>query len=130
MLGHSRSGKGTALVLVFVAVGAAVPLLSPSPWAVFLSSILFGCSFLSVVTSVTAVARASLEPRHWTPAIGTLTVVFAVGQCLGPVLTGFISDVTAGLSAGLGVSAMVLSLAALCAVGQRSRPPIPLHPGR
>ncbi len=121
VLGRSGRARGPALVLLFVAVGAAMPLLSSSVWAVLLSAIIFGGSFLSVVTAVTVVARATLEPRHWTPAIGALTVSFAVGQCLGPVVTGLISDGPEGLSAGLAVSAAILALAALCALGQRHR---------
>ena len=83
------------------------------------SALLFGGSFLSVVTAVTAVARRSLQPHHWTPAIAGLTVAFAVGQCLGPVLAGVLSDGPAGLSVGLTLSVGVLLAGAFVALAQR-----------
>ena len=73
------------MVGVVLSVGALLPLLSRSPEAAMASAIFFGGSFLSMVTAVTAVARYSLQPHHWTPAIAGLTVAFALGQCLGPV---------------------------------------------
>ncbi|MHB8244644.1 MAG: YbfB/YjiJ family MFS transporter [Acidimicrobiales bacterium] len=114
-----RGGFGTGAVLAVVAAGAMLPLLSRSAPAAMASAVLFGGSFLAVVTSVTAVARRSLQPHHWTPAIAALTVAFAGGQCLGPVLTGVLSEGSAGLRVGLGLSAGLLVAAALIALGQR-----------
>ncbi|MHB8314039.1 MAG: YbfB/YjiJ family MFS transporter, partial [Candidatus Dormibacteria bacterium] len=68
---------------------------------------------------VTMVARRSLRPHHWTPAIASLTVAFALGQCAGPVLAGVLSDGPAGLRAGLGLFAAVLVAGALIALTQR-----------
>ena len=82
------------------------------------SALLFGGSFLSVVTAVTAVARQSLQPHHWTPAIAGLTVAFAAGQCLGPVLAGVLSDRPAGLIVGLALSVGVLLVGAIVALAQ------------
>lgn len=114
-----RGGLGTGAVLAVVAAGAMLPLVSRSAPAAMASAVLFGGSFLAVVTSVTAVARRSLRPHHWTPAIAALTVAFAGGQCLGPVLTGVLSEGPAGLRVGLGVSAGLLVAAALIALLQR-----------
>ena len=74
---------------------------------------------MAVVTAVTIVARRSLVPHHWTPAIAALTVAFALGQCVGPVLAGVLSDGPSGLTAGLGLSAGVLIIAAMVALTQR-----------
>ena len=114
-----RGGRGPAVVLAVLGAGALLPLVSRSPGAALGSALLFGGSFLSVVTAVTAVARRSLEPHHWTPAIAGLTVAFAVGQCLGPVLAGVLSDGPAGLSVGLALSVGVLLAGALVALTQR-----------
>ncbi len=118
-IARSRGGRGASVVLAVVAAGAVLPLVSRSVPAAMASAILFGGSFLSVVTAVTAVTRRSLRPHHWTPAIAALTVTFAAGQCVGPVLTGVLSEGTAGLRVGLGVSAALLAAAALIALGQR-----------
>ncbi len=114
-----RGGRGASAVLAVVAAGAVLPLLSRSAPAALASAVLFGGSFLAVVTSVTAVAHRSLQPHHWTPAIAALTVAFAAGQCVGPILTGVLSEGPAGLRIGLGVSAGLLVIAALGVLSQR-----------
>lgn len=121
LLGRLRGGRGPAAVLAVVTGGALLPLMSGATWAAYVSAALFGGSFLAVVTAVTAVARNSLHPRHWTPAIATLTVAFAVGQSAGPVLAGVLSDGTTGVRAGLTLSVGVLAAAMLTALGQPHR---------
>ncbi len=123
VIARLRGGRGMAFVLLVVAAGAVLPLVSGSQAAALISAVLFGASFLAVVTAATAVARRSLRPHHWTPAIGTLTVAFAVGQCIGPVLAGALSDSASGLRLGLIVSAGTLALGALVALAQRHLPP-------
>jgi predicted MFS family arabinose efflux permease len=119
LLGRMRGGTGTAIVIGVVAVGAFLPVISGSPVFEFASAVVFGGSFLSVVTAVTAAARESLPPHRWTAAIGSLTVAFAIGQCLGPVLTGIIADHPGGVTIGLVVSAGLIALGALAALGHR-----------
>ena len=116
-----RGGAGVSLVLGVLTIGALLPLLSRSPWAVIGSAVLFGTSFLSVVTAVTAVARRLLDRHYWTPAIAGLTVAFAAGQCLGPVLSGILSSGSAGLQEGLALSPVLLAVAGLVALAQRDR---------
>ncbi|WP_298345035.1 YbfB/YjiJ family MFS transporter [Ferrimicrobium sp.] len=111
---------GLAVILATLAAGALLPLISRSIPFTMASAILFGGSFLAVVTAVTSVTRRSLPPHHWTPAIATLTVVFAMGQIIGPVLTGAISEGSSGLTMGLAVSAGLLIVAGLVALAQRS----------
>ena len=114
-------GRGPAAVLAVLSVGALLPLIFNAELAAIGSAILFGGSFLSVVTAMTAVARRSLAPHHWTPAIATLTVAFALGQSIGPLLSGALSDGRSGLVVGLGLSAGVLVVAAFVALAQRSQ---------
>ena len=114
-----RGGSGAAMVLAVLGAGALLPLVSASPVAAMGSALLFGGSFLSVVTAVTAVARHSLQPHHWTPAIAGLTVAFALGQCLGPVLAGVFSDGPAGLRVGLALSVGVLLAGSVVSLAQR-----------
>lgn len=125
VLGRLRGGRGMAVVMIVLAAGAALPLVSASPSAGYASAVLFGGAFLTVVTAVTTVARTSLHPRHWTPAIATLTVAFAVGQCAGPVLAGVLSDGPTGTRAGLTLSVAILLAGALLAACQPHRLPEP-----
>lgn len=125
LLARLRGGRGPAAVMAVLTVGALLPLLWRSTATTFASAVLFGGSFLTVVAAVTAVARRSLHPRHWTPAIATLTVAFALGQCAGPVLAGLLSDGPAGLRAGLTVSVAILAAGTLLALTQTERRPTP-----
>jgi MFS family permease len=49
------------------------------------------------------------------------TVVFAIGQAIGPVLTGWLADVTQSLQAGLAGSVAILLAASAAAMYQRER---------
>ena len=47
--------------------------------------------------SMTALARKTLPQSLWAKAMAMFTMMFAVGQGLGPVLAGWIAD-TAGMN--------------------------------
>lgn len=119
LLHHLPPGAGTALVLLVLAAGAALPLLGTGVAVSLLSASLFGGSSMTVASSVTATARRVLPPHAWTVAIGVLTVVFSAGQCIGPVASGWLSDL-GGVRLGLGASAAVLVLGAAVVLAQRS----------
>lgn len=112
-LDRLRSGLALAAVLAVVAVGAVLPLVSTSLLVMLVSGILFGSSFLSVVAAVTTVVRRVLPTYAWSSGIALFTVVFSVGQILGPVVSGALADFGFGLAAGLGLSAGVLALGAV-----------------
>ena len=124
-LGRLRGGRGPATVLAVLTAGALLPLLSASAPAAYGSALLFGASFLAVVTAVTSTAHRSLPAHHWTPAIATLTIVFALGQCLGPVLAGVLADSASGIRAGLALSVGILAAGTLLALAQPHREPPP-----
>lgn len=119
VIGALRGGRALAASVAAVAVGAVLPLISDNLVAVFASAILFGGSFLSVVTATTALVRRSLPARAWPAGIAIFTVCFAAGQCAGPLVSGVISDHFGGLKVGLGLSAVILVLGALAALAQR-----------
>lgn len=114
-----RGGRPLAAVTSVVAVGAILPLVSDGSIAAFASAVLFGGSFLAVVTATTALVRRSLPARAWPAGIALFTVCFAAGQCAGPLASGLISDHFGGLKVGLGLSAGILIVGALAALAQR-----------
>jgi hypothetical protein len=87
----------------------------------FVSAILFGGSFLAGPTSITIVAQRQLPVSSWTAAISLLTVGFAFGQTVSPILAGAISDATGSIAAGFWVSPVLLGIAAC--VNLLQRPP-------
>jgi predicted MFS family arabinose efflux permease len=118
ILGRLKGGWGAAATIGTVAIGAALPLLWPGPTAAYLSSILFGGSFLAVVAAVTSFARRAAEPHAWSDAIAALTIAFGIDQCIGPVLSGAISDGPNGIRSGLWVSVGMLIAATIIAAFQ------------
>jgi predicted MFS family arabinose efflux permease len=62
---------------------------------------------------VTVVLRRELSGEQYTASFSLLTAIFAVGQILGPVVGGVVSD-NLGLSAGIVVGAVVLGLGGFC----------------
>ncbi len=118
ILGRLKGGHGAAATIGIVTVGAALPLLWPTPPGAYLSAILFGGSFLAVIAAVTSFARRAAKPHAWTAAIGALTVSFGTGQCIGPVLSGALSDGPNGIRSGLWLSVGILITATIIAAFQ------------
>lgn len=119
VLGRLRGGWGTASTITVMTVGTVLPLLWPEPAVAYLSSLAFGGSFLAVLAAVTSFARRSLEPHALTAAIAALTIAFGIGQCIGPVLSGALSDGPDGVRAGLWLSVGILVTGILVAILQR-----------
>lgn len=67
------------------------------------------------------IVRRLTAPHLATAAIAGMTVAFAVGQAIGPVVSGFVSDGTGLVSAGLWAASAMLIGATLLAPLQRSR---------
>ena len=123
ILARLKGGRGAAAVIAVVALGAALPLMSSSRATAYLSAFLFGGSFLSTITAVTSFARRAAPPEAWTRAIAALTVAFGIGQCVGPILSGYLSDGPEGVRIGLEVSAAILVASAVVIAFQRERRP-------
>lgn len=117
LLGRFRGGRGLSLLLALAALGGVVPVVAAGPAATIASAVLFGGAFLATAAAVTVVVRRAAPPYAWGRAVGALTTVFALGQCVGPVLTGALSDQT-GVRAGLALSAVLLAVGALVALAQ------------
>jgi predicted MFS family arabinose efflux permease len=121
VLGAFHDGRGPALVFATATLGALPVLVYPGPTAMFVSAILFGGSFLAGPASITIVAQRQLPASSWTAAISLLTVGFAFGQTVSPILAGAISDATGSIAAGFWVSPVLLGIAAC--VNLLQRPP-------
>jgi predicted MFS family arabinose efflux permease len=119
VLARARSGTATAIILGANAVGAIMPLFGHSAWLLASSALVFGVAFFAVVTSTTAFVRFNYPPAEWPKGIAAMTIVFGVGQTLGPFVVGAITDAMGSLSYALSVSAATLVLGAVLAAFQR-----------
>ena len=119
LLQRWQGGGPMAVLNGLLALATVLPVLSAHAVAVFASGALFGAVFLSVVASTTALVRHNLPVAAWPGGITGFTIVFAVGQIAGPSVVGLIADGPGGLARGLAVSAAMLTLGSLLALGQR-----------
>jgi MFS family permease len=90
-----------------------------------LSAFFFGGAMFTAPAAVTDLVKTSLPKTAWGPAVAVFTVLFAVGQSIGPVLTGRLADATQSLYAGLAASVAILLAASAAAMAQRESKPIP-----
>jgi MFS family permease len=119
VLALDRGGLATAIILGTNALGAALPIFGQSTAWLATSAIVFGVAFFAVVGSTTAFVRFNYPPAAWPTAIAAMTISFGVGQTLGPIVVGAITDALGSLSYALNVSAALLALGALAAACQR-----------
>ncbi len=117
------AAKTLAAVGVVISIGAAIPLYSTSLTAMIVSATLFGTAMLTAPTTVTNLVKTSLPKTAWGSAVAVFTVLFAIGQSIGPILTGWLADTTHSLNAGLAASVAVLLMASAAAMCQRERAP-------
>ena len=63
--------------------------------------------------------RFNYPPSEWPSGIAAMTIAFGLGQTLGPIVVGAITDALGSLSYALNVSAAMLALGAILAAFQR-----------
>ena len=119
VLALDRGGLTTAIILGVNAIGAALPILGHSPVLLAVSALVFGVAFFAVVGSTTAFVRFNYPPSGWPIGIAAMTISFGIGQTLGPIVVGAITDAMGSLSFALNVSAAMLALGAVLAAFQK-----------
>jgi MFS family permease len=109
---HGRLGTRQALRLnlLLQALGVALPVLAPSAAGYLLSAILVGGTFVGTVTiAMPAAQRAAVKAGSNMMAI--MTVVYGVGQIIGPVLAGSLYAQSHSFNSALVAAAGALLLA-------------------
>jgi predicted MFS family arabinose efflux permease len=119
IINRNRGGGATAIVTAVTALGALIPYFAQSPLALALSALVFGSGFFAVTSSTTAFVRYNFPSQVWPKAIAMLTMSFGIGQTLGPIVTGAVTDITGDLRVVLALSAAMLALGAAVAACQR-----------
>ena len=120
LLDRYKGGQVLALLNALLGVATVLPALT-SAWPVVLASgLLFGSVFLSLVASTTALVRHNVAQAAWGKGISAFTIVFAMGQIVGPTIVGWIADGPGGLARGLLFSAFALWTGAALAWRQRA----------
>jgi predicted MFS family arabinose efflux permease len=119
VLAQNRGGLSMTIILGVNALGAGLPIFGHSPLLLAISALVFGVAFFAVVGSTTAFVRFNYPPSEWPAGIAAMTISFGLGQTLGPIVVGAITDALGNLSYALNVSAAMLALGAILAAFQR-----------
>ena len=123
VLALDRGGLATTIILGVNALGAALPIFGHSPLLLAISALVFGVAFFAVVGSTTAFVRFNYPPAQWPTGIAAMTISFGIGQTLGPIVVGAITDAVGSLSFALNISAAMLAVGALLSAFQRKLEP-------
>ncbi len=81
------SASGMAMLL-----GTLLPVISAHQVPVLLSAVFFGASIFIAPAAVSGVIRQSMPSNQWAQGMILYTVLFAIGQAIGPVLAGWVAD--------------------------------------
>ena len=119
VLARNSGGTSTAIILGVNALGAALPLFGQSAVLLAISALVFGVAFFAVVGSTTAFVRFNYPLAAWPAGIAAMTIAFGIGQILGPIAVGAVTDAFGSLSYALNVSAAMLALGAIAAAFQK-----------
>ncbi|MFP5412656.1 MAG: YbfB/YjiJ family MFS transporter [Gammaproteobacteria bacterium] len=114
-----RGGPVIALVMTVLAAGAGLPLLASSLPAMLASAALFGAGMFSTPSAVSTLIRKQLPKPAWGGAMAVFTILFALGQIVGPAVTGWLADLYGSLRPGLALSVAVLLVGAVVALWQK-----------
>ena len=118
VLALDRGGLSSAIILGVNALGAGLPLFGHSAVLLAISALVFGVAFFAVVGSTTAFVRFNYPPSAWPKGIAAMTIAFGIGQTLGPIAVGAVTDAFGSLSYALNVSAAMLAVGAILSVFQ------------
>jgi predicted MFS family arabinose efflux permease len=119
----TRGGRAMAMLTTFTFAAVMIGLFANVRALQFLSAFAFGSVLLAVVSASTAFVRRNYPASAWPSGVGAMTMAFGLGQAIGPILSGAITDVTGDLSIGLQSSVAFLAVGALLAAFQRDLAP-------
>jgi len=107
-----RWGRRIALLCVFTLQGISFAVfgLSSGTTAVYFSSALFALTAWSIPALMAALAGDVFGARLAPAALGLMTIVFGIGQALGPYFAGAVADATQSFSTAFviaGIAALV-----------------------
>lgn len=108
-LGWMRS---FAALLVIQAIGVLLPALSQSSLSFYASAVLFGATFMGVTVLVASYAREKF-PHASARILSVLTVTYALGQMIGPVVASGLAEQTGSFEYALIGASVVIFIAAI-----------------
>lgn len=110
-----RIGRRAGLAVAFSFFAPAYGLVAVSPWmpGLYASILLFGLAAWSVPGIIAGAAGDYFGPAGAVSGLTILTLVFSVGQVLGPILGGFLAERAGSFNAGFAGSGAAALLCVL-----------------
>ncbi|MHB0775674.1 MFS transporter [Halomonas sp. WWR20] len=107
-----RLGRGNAMLMAMTAVlvATAVPVIWPLTPGFAVHYMILGCATSGLFTSVLAASTEQVQPREAPLAVSYVTVFFAVGQFVGPAVSGMLIEWTGGFQVVFVISCAVLAV--------------------
>jgi predicted MFS family arabinose efflux permease len=104
-----RIGEVQALIAACVLQGVSslIPVLSASLWAAIAGAVLFGLTFIGVVSLMLALVGKRNSARA-SQAMARLTLSYGVAQIVAPALVGMVAERTGNYDAGLWLAALAM----------------------
>ncbi|MCU4638551.1 YbfB/YjiJ family MFS transporter [Acinetobacter courvalinii] len=111
---HDRLGTRVALSsnLGLQAIGVVLPIIIPTAWGYLLSALLVGGTFMGTVTIAMPVAQR-ITRQSKTNLIALMTVVYGLGQIIGPIIANTLFSMYHTLDSSLITAATALLIATL-----------------
>ena len=122
VLAKYASGIPLALATSVVAIGSVLPVVWSGPAGLFISAGMFGLAVFIGPSSITSFSRKNLPQVSWAKSVSLFTIVFAIGQTIGPVGAGWIIDQSGQVQHSLLFGGGILAIGAFAALSQS-----PLH---
>lgn len=119
LFARMKGGLAAAAATLVTAIGACAPLIATSALGHAASAAIFGLGVFATTAATTVFLQHNLPSRQWASGVGAMTVAFSLGQIIGPVISGAVTDYAGGLDAGLAVGAALLLLGAMISSAQR-----------
>lgn len=119
VLARWASGVPLALACAVTGFATLLPWILPGVVGFALSALLFGLAVFIGPGAVTSFGRKNLPQALWGKSVSLFTLVFAVGQTIGPVAAGTIADVTGTVGTGVVAAGGILLVAAALAALQK-----------
>ncbi|RFU61620.1 YbfB/YjiJ family MFS transporter [Peribacillus glennii] len=102
--------KSLCTALIIQAVGIALPVMFQNPFGAILGAFLFGATFMGITAMATSYARM-LQPSGSNRIIAILTVVYGLGQIIGPAGAGLLVHKSGNYSIAFVLASGILLLA-------------------